>query len=130
MNARRGADVIAALVVLGVSPMTTRFADARTHKPEVPPAVGKSVDFRPLRDRLMHSKGATVSSACGSVMWPWAYRGKLGVDRALRPYGQSRVNVLWVRDFVTLLFHEADWDSVSRFRGVSKPCDQTHDVPL
>jgi len=129
MNAR-STGVAMALGLLSLVSGDTLIAAASTRKPELPPEIGKTADFEPLRARLMEPTQATVSSACGSVMWPWAYRGKLGADRALRPYGQTRVNALWTRDLVSLLFRAADWDSVSAFRGVSKPCDQRQDVPL
>jgi TonB family protein len=106
------------------------MAQTSARKPETPPEVGKSAAFEPLRERLVESTKATVSPACGSAIWPWAYRGKLGANRTLRPYGSTAVQAGWVRDFVTLLFHAADWDSVTKYRGLSKPCDQGHDVPL
>src|SRR5262245_59749004 len=125
----RSTGVAIALGLLSLISEETPLA-AATRKPERPPEIGMTADFEPLRARLMEPTQATVSPACGSVMWPWATRGKLGADRALRPYGQPRVNALWTRDFVSLLFRPADWDSLSAFRGVSKPCDQRQDVPL
>jgi TonB family protein len=86
--------------------------------------------FEPLRRRLLKSKMALVSPACGVVTWPWAYRGKRGANLELKAYARAEMDSRWVRDFVTTLLQPADWDSVDRFRGRSKPCNETHEVPL
>src|SRR5262249_16380249 len=36
----------------------------------------------------------------------------------------------WVVHFVDALMRPSTWDSTSKFRGRSKPCDEHHDVPL
>jgi TonB family protein len=86
--------------------------------------------FQDVRARLLKSNTATVSAACGAVMAPWAYRGRYGERTMLRPYTKVSEKRAWVIDFVDALMRPSDWDSTNKFRGRSKPCDESHDVPL
>lgn len=93
-------------------------------------ALHARVDFGPLLERLANVKGASVSSACGSGIAPWAYRGRTHGSRgSLRPYVTDRADRSWARMFAGLLMREADWDS-TRSRTSRKPCSETLQVPL
>jgi TonB family protein len=86
--------------------------------------------FEQVRARLMAAGRVWVSPACGAAIAPWASRGSLGRRLALRAHSKTEQDQAWNAEFVTALLRAADWDTAQKFRGVSKPCDQTHDVPL
>lgn len=83
-----------------------------------------------VRARLLEARHVTASAACGSAMAPWAYRGPRGTRMTLAAYSRREQDQAWNAEFVAALLQPADWDSSSNFRGVSKPCDETHRVPL
>lgn len=86
--------------------------------------------FEPLRKRLLEAKQAVVSSACGSAISPWAYRGERGKALTLQAYRKGETDARWASRFADALMRAADWDTVEKFRGRSKPCNETHQVPL
>jgi len=83
-----------------------------------------------VRSRLMKARRIFVSPACGSAIAPWAYRGSRGNRTMLRAYARTGQDQAWNADFVAALLQASGWDSTYKFRGVSKPCNQTHQVPL
>src|SRR5436309_13231621 len=110
--------LVAIALLTGVGTAGAESAVAKYFRPE------RLAAYSELQARLMKAKRATVSAACGSVMWPWAYRGQRGSRMTLRPYATAEVDARWAVDFVAALFREADWDSVEEFRGRSNPCDE------
>ena len=117
-----------AIVLLAILIGGAALASADASAP--PSATGPEA-FGKVRDRLMNAKGAVVvSTACGSTSSPWAYRGKRGKALELNAYSQADQDQAWSHDFVSALLRSADWDSAHKFHGLSKPCDQTHQVPL
>ncbi|HEY2954182.1 MAG TPA: TonB family protein [Candidatus Eisenbacteria bacterium] len=116
----------AASVLMAAAFATGAGAAAKEPKPwsEAPASQAE------VRERLLKARQVTVSAACGTVMAPWAYRGRYGEHATLRPYTRVRRGRDWIRDFVNALLTPADWDSARNFRGVSKPCGEVHEVPL
>jgi len=79
--------------------------------------------------RVLESR-AIVSPACGAAIAPWANRGTRGRRLMLQAYARAAQDRAWNTEFASSLLRVSDWDSVFKFRGASKPCGETHPVPL
>jgi TonB family protein len=114
--------------------MTSVAAVAPSAPAAPPPAVPQLQRIEPFRsvvERLEGPSGAIVSSACGSGVAPWAYRGRTnGRKTTLRTYVRDEADGAWAESFVRTLLHESDWDSTFGCSASFKPCEQVHEVPL
>ena len=83
-----------------------------------------------LRLRLENVQSLTVSRACGNISHPWAYRGPIGRELAMRSYGRHEADSLFARRMVHELVEDALVDTVTEAPSTRVECDPMAAKPM
>jgi hypothetical protein len=83
-----------------------------------------------LRLRLENVQSLVVSRACGNISHPWAYRGPIGREMAMRSYGRHEADSLFARRMVHELIEDAIVDTVTEAPSTRVECDPTAAKPM
>src|SRR5262249_12991949 len=110
-------EIAIALLVWGVTFPGVTSADSRA--PKLPPACNPSA----IRERLARIESADISRACGNIVMPWAYRGHVGRELAMRSYGLHRAGREWSRALARRLLQGTTIDTATKASGTRIECD-------
>jgi TonB family protein len=91
-------------------------------------AVGYDPDG--LNLRLEHVQSVDISRACGNISRPWAYRGQVGREMALRSYGRHHADSVYAQRMVTLLMEDARVDTATEVPSTRLDCDPAAARPM
>jgi len=116
--------IAVALLIWAVTFPWSALADWRT--PKLPPAFDPSA----IRDRLARVESAEISRACGNIVWPWAYRGAVGRELAMKSYGLHRASRAWARAMARRLLEGAMIDTATKVSGTKVECDPATAAPI
>jgi TonB family protein len=83
-----------------------------------------------LRLRLENVQSLAVSRACGNISHPWAYRGPIGRELAMRSYGRHQADSLFAKRMVHALIEDALVDTVTEAPSTRVECDPTAAKPM